>query len=213
MGLYPGELQGGVILIEIEISQKDIDSIMKKLESLSIKDRDGALQSSFRAASLRIERRLKENVSGRFLKVRSGRLRSSIGSLVTEEGKGLKASVGSGVRQGNRVPYADILETGGTITPKKGRYLTIPLTSAKTQAGVQRFTAAAVMAGATKYTSSFIAKGIIFGKTGKNGIVPLFVLKTSVSIPAKYWMSRTAKESNKDVVNTILKTIDEKLNK
>jgi hypothetical protein len=200
-------------MIEITVVQEDLDKIIDKLKGVSVKNRNSALYASFKKASLLLERRLKENSSGRFLKVRSGHLYKSIGSVVSSSDKNIKAEIGSGVRQGKRVSYADILETGGVIKPSKGKYLTIPIGEALTAAGVPRFTAAEVRDGKTKFKSSFIAKGIIFGKTGKKGIVPLFILKTSVTIPAKYWMSKTAQEGTKEVVVEILRAIDEELKK
>lgn len=199
-------------MIEITINEEDLKVIQEKLKKLAVDDRSKAIYRSFRTAALVVESKLKQNVSNRYLSRRSGRLASSIGSLITTEKTGLKATIGSGVRQGGRLPYANILETGGKITPKNGSALTIPLPAAKTAAGAPRFTASQVKQGATKYTSSFVSKGVIFGIVGKKGKpVPLFVLKTSVTIPAKYWMSKTAEESSQDVVKTILNTIDEEL--
>jgi len=59
--------------------------------------------------ALVIERRIKENISGRILKVQTGRLRSSIGSLI----KSTEALIGSGARQGEPVSYSAIHEFGG----------------------------------------------------------------------------------------------------
>lgn len=79
-------------------------------------------------------------------------------------------------------PYAAIHEYGGTIRPKKGRYLTIPLDAAKTAAGVAR-------GGARMFDNTFVQKSragnlIIFQKKGDR-IIPLFVLKESVRIPKR----------------------------
>jgi len=201
------------VSLEMQFKQEDLDKINSKLKKISPNDKNKVLLSSFKTVALMVEGKLKDNISGNYLKVRSGHLRSSIGSLVSEGEGTLRINVGSGIRQGERVKYANILETGGTIVPTKGRFLTIPLNAAKTNAGVGRFTAAEVRAGATQYTSSFINKGIIFGIIGKKGKpIPLFILKTSVSIPAKYWMSKTVVDSTQETVDTILKTIDEVLN-
>lgn len=83
------------------------------------------------------------------------------------------------------VVYAEIQERGGWIVPKKARALTIPFPAAKGQsASMWR-------------TRSFIIKkqnganvGIIATVTGKRGkIVPLFLLRKSVKLPARYWFS------------------------
>lgn len=201
-------------MIELTITQTDLERIAEKIRKLDINDQGQALFSGFQSAALFVERALKLNISGPILKVRSGRLRSSIGSMITFEDNSLKAVIGSGARQGERVSYANIHETGGTITPKAGSFLTIPLKAAMTSAGVQRFTARDVINNRTKYITSFIRKGIIFGVLpGKsNRITPLFILKTSVNIPARYYMSRTTEETSGEVVNIILRKIDEVLN-
>jgi hypothetical protein len=66
----------------------------------------------------------------------------------------------------------------------------------------------------TKYITSFIKKGIIYGvvPAKRNRIVPLFILKTSINIPARYYMSRTAEETSQGVIEIIMKKIDEVLN-
>lgn len=203
-------------MIEFTISQEDMARIAEKLTQIATNLQGKVLYEGLRDSALHVESRLKENISGSILKVRSGRLRSSIASIVISEDKGLKAIIGSGVRQGNRLPYANIHETGGTITPRLARWLTIPLDAAKTAAGVQRFTAKDVMAGATKYSGSFVRKGIIFGKLerGKSArIIPLFVLKQSVNIPPRYYMSKTLEQMAHNITRIILTRIDEELKK
>ncbi len=203
-------------MIELTLQQADLERIAQRIQQLDINDRSQALLKGFQTAALYIESMLKLSVSGFILNVRTGRLRSSIGSLVEGGEDSLKATIGSGVRQGKRVPYADIHEIGGMIIPKRKRFLTIPLDAAKTAAGVTRFTARALMLGQTKYSGSFINKGIIFGTLNKGKskrVVPLFVLKTSVNIPARYYMSKTLEATQGSIVNIILKKIDEVFNK
>ncbi len=81
-------------------------------------------------------------------------------------------------------PYAVIQEKGGTVTPKKAQWLTIPLDANKTKGGDTRMSATrAFKSGAFVFTSKAGNK-IIGQRDGKN-IVPLFVLKKSVTIPPR----------------------------
>jgi hypothetical protein len=76
--------------------------------------------------------------------------------------------------------------SGFTITPKNRQFLAIPLSAAKTAAGVARGGPLAGIWGPT-----FIAKGVIFGYSGgtkgtQSTIpIPLFALKRSVVIPRR----------------------------
>lgn len=203
-------------MLEFEIKLDGADRLIDKLKRIGINSPEKVLHRSFLDAALLVEGKLKSNISGSMLKVRSGRLRSSIGSMVTSSGDSIKATIGSGVRSGERVEYANIHETGGTITPKKGRYLTIPIGDARTPAGVTRFSARALMTGQTNYTGSFIRKHLIYGTsgTGKNRrITPLFALKPSVTIPASHYLSKTLSGSIKDIMGIISKRIKEAVNK
>lgn len=79
------------------------------------------------------------HVTGDRLSVRTGMLRRSIGYTV-EGAAGddvitLRARAGSG----RSLRYANILERGGTIVPRRGRFLAIPVGPALTPAGVARY--------------------------------------------------------------------------
>lgn len=79
--------------------------------------------------------------------------------------------------------YGRIQEFGGTITPKKAKYLTIPLPEALNSDGTPK------KASAREWQNTFIItskKGnlLIVRRQGR-GIVPLYVLKTSVYIPPR----------------------------
>jgi hypothetical protein len=92
-------------------------------------------------------------------------------------------------RLGSALPYAKIHETGGTITAKKSKYLTIPLPAALGPNGVPK------KKSAKDWDSTFVAKSkkgnlIIFHKEGGR-TVPLYVLKTSVKIPARLGLRET----------------------
>lgn len=197
-------------MIEIKIDNKAIDGLLNQFKNFDPKDQSSAIHKGFKQAALLVEGRLKENITSRILHVRSGHLRASIGSMVEVDDKGLTAIIGSGVRQGDRLPYADIQETGGTIRPRIRQFLTIPLDAAKTSSGVTRFSADDVRRGATKYTGSFIRNHIIFGKSGKS-ITPLFLLKKSVDIPASHYQGITAEETAKAANDAVMNGVKDYL--
>lgn len=191
-----------------------------KLGKFNPRDEGRAVYRGFVRAGLLIERALKGNISGGYLDVRSGRLRASIGSRIDVDADGLTATIGSGARQGDRIKYANIHETGGTVVPRVRQWLTVPLSAAQTASGVARFTAQDVRQHRTQYDGSFIQDSIIFGymkrgkykKGGLNlNIVPLFVLKKSVTIPASRYLSRTAEETFMDANKMIMETVKEEL--
>jgi hypothetical protein len=116
--------------------------------------------------------------------VRTGALRSAIGSRVQQQGHTTLGTLG--YLQGN-APYASVHEgwpdnrASTTIRPTHGRYLTIPLEAARTAAGVAR-------GSARDFPDTFFAQPhghlILFQRQGTR-VVPLFLLVTSVTIPAR----------------------------
>lgn len=80
-------------------------------------------------------------------------------------------------------------EFGATITPKKSKFLTVPLPAALDQRGVP------YRKRARDWDNTFIARSkkgnlIIFQRRGTQ-VVPLYVLKTSVKIPPRLGMRET----------------------
>lgn len=96
-----------------------------------------------------------------------GTLRASIGSV--------RKITGESLEYGTNLIYAGMMQEGGTIYPKNVKYLTIPLPAATPGRG------------ARSYENTFVAKGVIFQKVGKE-IVPLFLLKEKVKIPGRPFM-------------------------
>ncbi|HNX82477.1 MAG TPA: HK97 gp10 family phage protein [Candidatus Omnitrophota bacterium] len=197
-------------MIEIEINKNEFNNIYRKMGKIQ-----NGMQKVFTRFSMEVANQLQDNVSNKILKVRTGRLRSSIQSRVSGEGWAMQAMIGSGVRNGKRVTYANILEDGGTIRPVSGQYLTIPLGAAKTSAGAPRFSARDVMNGMTPYTTSVILDGIIYGVTGNktSKLTPLFVLKRSVKIPAFRYMATTVRQMStgkSTILDQIAKNVIEK---
>lgn len=98
-----------------------------------------AIRASLVEVGGRGQRLLKDGfLSGNRLAVRSGDLRNSIGMVVTDDPPTMEMAVGKA--RGKNLKYAAILEDGGIITPKKGKYLAIPVRGgpATTAAGVTK---------------------------------------------------------------------------
>lgn len=103
----------------------------------------GAIASAMRGPATRvalmIERAAKENATTS-PRVRSGRLRNSIAGSYDLGLEDVVISVTAGrARSGQDVVYARIIEEGGTVVPKNGKFLAIPVGPALTSAGVARF--------------------------------------------------------------------------
>lgn len=115
---------------------------------------------------------------------RSGAARKSIGHELRAAGLIPALAVGSIIAP---PPYMRILDKGGTIKPRNGRYLTIPLGAARTPSGAYvRFTARQVISNpeSAGYSGTFIRNGIIFGVKGDGDartIEPLFKLVEQVT--------------------------------
>jgi hypothetical protein len=92
---------------------------------------------------------------------------------------------GAGLRIYNTEKYSRIQEYGGTITAK-GKMLSIPLAAALYPTGIARWPGPTQ----TSYAKTFVKKSkagalIIWGVKGKD-IIPLYVLKNRVEIPARF---------------------------
>ena len=119
---------------------------------------------------------------GQDVLIGNGQLQRSIGTVK----KVNKASL----EYGTNLIYATLHQYGGTIRPITAKYLTIPLPDAIPGSR------------ARDYENTFIAKGIIFQKRGDD-IVPLFLLKKSVKIPARpfmVWQESDLKELARDLL-------------
>lgn len=197
--------------IELKIDRKQLREILDKINRLKPEERNSIIYKWMLNATNLVERKLKLNLAGQILNVRSGKLRQSIGSRVFANETGITGLVGSGVRTGKRMVYANIHETGGMISATKSKYLTIPLDAAKTAAGAPR------KAKARDWPNTFIlrTKGgelLIVQKNGKKGIIPLYILKKSVNIPKRRYLSRTLEQMQNRIltllgsyINTALK--------
>lgn len=122
--------------------------------------------------------------SARTLSVRSGFARQEILNSVAVTGDQL-ATI-QGVIGGGKAFYLKTHEYGATITPKKSKYLTIPLPAALNANGTPK------KKSARDWNNTFVATSkagnlIIFQRVGSK-IVPLYVLKKSVTIKPRLGM-------------------------
>lgn len=146
-----------------------------------------AIEDIFKKNMIKAVNFAKRNVTGggksrKKLNVRSGRLRSSLNWHYQRDGLTHKGIIGS------NVIYARIHEEGGTIRPVSRQWLTIPLQAVKTKAGVTRWGAGDLGAARTFVKQLKDGRLFIFGKVGKDRIVPLFRLVRQVEIPPRPYL-------------------------
>lgn len=198
-------------MIEFKFDKKELENLTRKLCQFCSQDRQSVTKEFFKRTSRECESVMKKDIlSGQVLKVRTGRLRSSIGYQVIDQSDGLVAYIGSGVRQGARVKYANIHETGGTILPKKSKYLSIPLSSVMTKSRSQLRGHAF---SPRDFDKTFVYKSkknnlLIARKTSGGRIENLFVLKKSVTIPARKYMTKTVaivRNRLDNILDTVIK--------
>jgi len=119
------------------------------------------------------------------LSKRSGKLLQSIVSSVNV--RGTTFTTIQGFIGGSHI--ARVQEFGATITPKRAKFLTVPLPAALNENGTPK------KQKARDWKNTFVAKSkagslIIFQKRGAS-IIPLYVLKTSVTIPPRLGLRQT----------------------
>jgi hypothetical protein len=136
---------------------------------------------------------------------KTAQLGRAVGMRVASAGnRSLIVSVGTGITSPNPVKYARIQDEGGTVTAKNARF-TIQNIAGKPTLGPYLTVPLKGVKGRMKdYPGSFVIrtkKGTLlavmqkWGKVrgGENskrkGIIPLFVLKYSVNIPASRWFT------------------------
>lgn len=135
------------------------------------------------------------------LQTRTGLLSKSVASDVIVEGGKIIARIG--ILKGPAIKYGSILEEGGTIRPKKGRALAVPLSAAKQGRGTPRFPGGPRSADfRQKYPDAFLLKRkgkppLIVSprrvRGQRNGrvveLIPLFILLRSVKVAPRFWLS------------------------
>ena len=120
------------------------------------------------------------------LNVRTGRLRNSIASTMKAQQGGLTITLSAGGAVGGRpVRYARIQERGGTVTPKRGKWLAAPFGPALTAAGVPRFTSARAYGDQLRFQQF---RGNLAGLIHRDSGEIYYFLFKSVKIRAKWYM-------------------------
>jgi len=150
----------------------DQEKVIAALDSLDDRVRD--LRRPLADFGERMVRKIAKRLSGPALKERTGRLKGSLAHEETPD----TAEISAG--GADDVDYAAIHHFGGTIRPKKKKFLTIPFPGGPAD---QR-----VPMRAADFNDTFVAKGIIFRTIGRDNIEPLFILKKSVKIEARPYM-------------------------
>ena len=153
-----------------------------------------------------LSRELQENLAGRALGRRSGNLESStkVGA-VQVDGKIIETNIES------TAPYALIQELGGVINAAQGKFLAVPLPAVQDAKG-----------SVTRSFSSFMSDRDTFIQTSKNGnrllfrnlggtLLPLFVLKQSVTIPGTGFASDAVERAQPMLRPRVGKFVDEEL--
>jgi hypothetical protein len=130
-----------------------------------------------------------QGTTDKTLSLRSGALLKSIEESVRVTGATMGDIEG---HIGSDLVYARIQEYGGVIVPKHAKYLAIPLPAALDSRGVP------LRQGPRFWTNTFVAKSkngnlLIFQKRGAKEIVPLYVLKDKVTIPARLGLGATVR--------------------
>lgn len=129
---------------------------------------------------------------------RSGAMISKFKESVTVQGSNLDDIVGSF----SGPHYARAQEYGATITARKAKYLTIPLPAALNSNGTPK------KKSAREWKDTFVIKSkkgnlLIVQKQG-SGILPLYVLKKQVKIPARLGVRETIAKGIPYFVDTVI---------
>lgn len=161
----------------------------------------GLLRSATRL-SLKGETYAKRNATT-LMNTPTGRLRSSLAGSADLTGGTLNVRLRAGGRtpQGT-VKYAGIQEFGGTVRAPSGRMLRIPLKSALTPAGADRYPSP-LRTSAPDLFTLIKSKGkllLIHNTTG----VPWYVLKKSVKIKGKHYMGKAMDKVRADAPGVFL---------
>ena len=103
--------------LELKIEVIAADVWARKFQSAAQRASQ-VMREKMQLALFGLESGIKDKLSGKVLKVRTGRLRSSVTSRIEGTGKNIIGKVGTNFL------YAPVHEYGAVITPKRGKYLT-----------------------------------------------------------------------------------------
>jgi hypothetical protein len=165
----------------IPVLKAQLENYLKGISALMLKNHSGAWPSG---------------TTGSTLSRRSGKALQSIQDSVKVTGNTFDDVQG----QIGGIFYLKIQEYGGTITPKKSQYLTVPLQAALDGAGIP------LRASARDWDKTFVIKSksgnlLICRREGRQ-IVPLYVLVRQVTIPPRLGMRNALETGRKYFVDT-----------
>lgn len=139
--------------------------------------------------------------SSRHLAVDTGTLRRSIVVDTTE------LETRNAIKVGSNLVYAPIHEFGGTITPKRVKYLPVPFPGMAKRAKQIRAAAGGSLRGANlDLVKSKRGNLLLVEKNEDRSFTPVFILKKSVRIPARPYM-RPAFAESRDQVNGVFRRV------
>lgn len=149
-----------------------------------------AIRVSLTTLGKRGQRLVKEGyLSGERLAVRSGRLRNSVVTAQETVGSTERLYLKAGGGQAD-VRYAALQEYGGVVRPVNAKFLAIPLSPARTRAGVSRYKSPRDVAGLFFFRakSGKAYLGMRTGKGKRAKVKAWFALVPSVTIREKRYM-------------------------
>lgn len=180
---------------ELRARKKWLDAYVGKMVTRLVNMTTLALQKHIRKDLFVEYQGTQRNLFTGYLQTRSGKLKKSVINIPAKrDGDVVRGGIGIGTKYGH-VQFGKRGQVT-TITPKRAGALTIPLPAAMNAQGVAKGSAR----DKSIFGETFLAKSesgnmIIFGKTlyvkgkkagqAKGKIVPLFVLKKSVRVPAR----------------------------
>lgn len=187
--------------IEVQVDSLELERWLKRREREFPKLAVAVVEKAVSLHQAQMVRNVSAKTGGG-LRRRTGALgRSMRRTPARERSRGFEASS----RVGRGAPYAAIHEDGGTIRPKRSRFLTVAFGPALTAAGVPRKAAALERSG-----GGFRTRGRVPGASGRrtfilrsgsqaiiavpgagDRVVPLYVLKRSVRIQPRLGFVRT----------------------
>ncbi len=184
---------------DLTITFEGHQQLLRRFDKLPQAIREQVATEGLTKGAMILTAEIKRRLGGEALQVRSGRLRNSISYRLEQDRGDMVAKVGTNIL------YARIQEFGGTITPKRAQYLTIPTAISKTPAGVARYTARQLIANPSLggFVRTFFRHHKLFGVTSTGQVRAAFILKTSVTIPAHGYI-RASINAKRDAILKIL---------
>ena len=178
----------------------DLNRWAKKLDTASKREFPELLRKVLVAGSLRAAAEAKRRATGQGgPRVRSGRLRSSIRSGV--RGRGLESEMFVSAN----TEYAATQEYGATIVPRSASWLTIPLPSALTGAGVARASAANFQD--LFWFQSASGQPFLARTRGDGEIELMFILRKQVVVPPRPYLRPAIKQAARELPEALHKAL------